>query len=160
MLHITICAIGKLGQDWLRQGCGEYAKRLAPFCKLNVIELPEHRLPEKPSAAQIAQALEAEGKAMLAKIPPGSFVAALCVEGEGITSEELAQTLTRLPVQGVSSLCFLIGSSHGLAQECKAKARLRLSLSGLTFTHQLARLLLLEQLYRGFCIAGGIGYHK
>ena len=159
MLHIHILAVGKLGQDWLAEGCAHYRQLIAPYFKLQITELPAHRLPGSPSAAQIEQALAAEGELIRAKVPKGGFAIALCPEGQAFSSPGFSSLLERCAGQGQPPV-FVIGSSHGLCPTIKKQAQLSLSLSGMTFPHQLARLLLLEQIYRGGCILCGGKYHK
>ena len=125
-----------------------------------MIELAEERLNDTPSAAQITAALDAEGKRILAKIPVGAAVIPLCIEGKEMPSPALADTLNRLAVDGKSDVVFIIGGSCGLSDAVKAAATLRLSMSPMTFPHQLARVMLLEQIYRAFQISNGGKYHK
>ena len=160
MLNVTVLCVGKLKEAYWRDAAAEYTKRLGAFCKFQVIELDEERLPEKPSDGQIASALAAEGKRMAAKIPTGAAVAALCIEGKPCSSERLAEQLEEWAVGGTSQVVFLIGSSHGLAPEMKARASWRLSMSPMSFPHQLARVMLLEQIYRAMNIRSGGKYHK
>ena len=138
----------------------EYTKRLAAYCKLEIIELPEQRLPQTPSQGEIDQALEKEAALIEARIPQGAAVIALCVEGKPLSSEQLADYLGRLTVSGTSRLCLLIGGSCGMAERVKQRAALRLSMSPMTFPHHLARVMVLEQLYRALNIAAGGKYHK
>ena len=142
------------------EAVAEYGKRLHRFCRLDILELPEERLPESPSPAQIQQALSKEAEAIRGKIPPSSSVVALCVEGRMRSSEELAQLLSTWGNRGEKSLVFLIGSSYGLHPSIKSEAWAQLSMSPMTFPHHLARVMLLEQIYRGFQINGGSKYHK
>ena len=160
MLRIQLVCVGKLKEDFYLQACSEYQKRLAPLCKLTVVELPEVRLPDSPSSAQIQAALAQEGGAILEKIPKGAVSVPLCVEGQLLSSLDLARTLERWSVGGVSSVSFLIGGSFGLSPSVKAGAALKLSMSPMTFPHHLARVMLLEQLYRAFQINAGSKYHK
>ncbi|SDN31921.1 23S rRNA (pseudouridine(1915)-N(3))-methyltransferase RlmH [Acetanaerobacterium elongatum] len=160
MISVTILCVGKLKEDYLRAACAEYLKRLGAFCKASVVELNEARLPEKPSQAQITAALAEEGKSILAKIPNGSYTAALCIEGERFTSERLADRMASAAASGKSSLVFIIGGSFGLSDEVKNACALRLSMSDMTFPHQLARVMLLEQVYRAFSINANTKYHK
>lgn len=160
MQSVTILCIGKLKETYLTDGCAEYLKRLGAYCKARVVELPESRLPDQPSPRQIQQALEEEGKELLAKIPAGAWVAALCIEGRQVSSPGLAGLIEEAGLQGRSSLVFVIGGSWGLSDEVKRRAQLRLSLSEMTFPHQLARMLLLEQLYRAYSILHHGKYHK
>ncbi|MCL2857360.1 MAG: 23S rRNA (pseudouridine(1915)-N(3))-methyltransferase RlmH [Oscillospiraceae bacterium] len=159
MLNIHILAVGKLGQDWLAEGCAHYRQLISPYFKLQITELPAHRLPSAPSQAQVEKALAVEGEQIRARLPKGGFAIPLCVEGEQLSSEKLAALLERCAGQGQPP-AFIIGSSHGLCPELKRQASLRLSLSDMTFPHQLARVMLLEQIYRGGCILRGGKYHK
>ena len=125
-----------------------------------MIELPEQKLPDTPSSGQIAAALKKESALIREKIPQGATVIAMCVEGKTMSSEALAQTIGNLTVSGTSKLVFLIGGSCGLDEELKREARLRLSMSPMTFPHHLARVMVLEQIYRALNIASGGKYHK
>lgn len=160
MLRVTLLCVGNLKERYWRDACAEYEKRLSAFCKLSIVELPEERLPDAPSAAQITQVLDAEGKRILAKIPANAAVVALCIEGKEMPSPAIAATLERFANDGKSDVVFIIGGSHGLSVAVKKKATLRLSMSPMTFPHQLARVMLLEQIYRAFQISGGGKYHK
>ena len=155
MHRVKLICFGKLKEPYLRQACAEYEKRLGPWCKLETIELPPAALPDNPSAAQIEQALSAEAKLAGEKILKNASVAALCVEGRQMSSEQFAAWIA-----GQSEIALLIGSSFGLNEELKCRADLRLSLSKMTFPHQLARVNLLEQLYRASQIQTGGKYHK
>jgi 23S rRNA (pseudouridine1915-N3)-methyltransferase len=160
MLNITLLCTGKLKEKFYLEAVKEYQKRLGTLCKLTLLELPEERLPERPSQAQIDAALKKEAAAIRAKIPRQAFLIALCVEGQLLSSEALAAQISAYSVAGNSSLCFLIGSSYGLDPELKAQAKLRLSMSPMTFPHHLARVMVLEQIYRAFKINEGSSYHK
>lgn len=160
MLHIKIICIGKLKEPYLREACAEYQKRLSAFCRLEIDELPAARMPDAPSAAQIDAALAQEGERILARIPSGAYVYAMCIEGAQRPSGQFSAELQKLAVGGVSSVCFLIGGSWGLSEAAKARAQKKLSMSQMTFPHQLARVMLLEQLYRAFEIGSGGKYHK
>ena len=153
-----IC-VGKLKEAYWRDACAEYAKRLGGFCRFSIVELPESRLPDDPSQAQIDAALRAEGEKILAAAK-GGVVIPLCIEGKQISSEEFSQTLDRAAVDGKSSIVLLIGGSYGLWEELKKKGDLRLSMSRMTSPHQLARVMVLEQLYRAMTISRGQKYHK
>ena len=158
MLHVDIVAIGRLKEPWLREGMAEYLKRLSAYCAFQVVELPEYRLPEDPSPAQIEKGLLEEGRAILdraGKVP----LVALCIEGKELSSQGLADLLRERQQTG-GALCFAIGGSRGLSQEVKKRAVFRLSVSPMTFPHQLFRVMLAEQLYRGFSILSGGKYHK
>ncbi len=160
MRSVTVLCVGKLKEKYWRDAVAEYEKRLSAFCRLTVVEVDEERLPESPSPAQIAHTLQAEGKRLLARIPQGAAVYALCIEGRELSSPALAETLDRLAVDGCSHTVFIIGGSWGLSDEVKAAARLKLSMSPMTFPHQLARVMLLEQIYRAAQISSGGKYHK
>lgn len=160
MLGVTIICEGRLKEKYLRDACDEYSKRLGAFCKLNIHELTPKRLSDNPSQGEIENALIAEGKEILSKIPSGAKVYAMCIEGKQMPSEKLAQELMDCAVNGFSNAVFIIGGSFGLSDEVKKRADFKLSMSQMTFPHQLARVMLLEQIYRAFNIAGGGKYHK
>ena len=155
MRRIKLICFGKLKEPWLRAACAEYEKRLQPFCKLETIELNPAPLPDNPSQAQIEQALAQEAQLAQAKIPKNASVAALCVEGRQLSSEQFAAW-----IESQSEIALLIGSSFGLSEALKTQAQLKLSLSHMTFPHQLARVTLLEQIYRASQIQTGGKYHK
>ena len=160
MTNIHIICVGKLKEPFYIQAVAEYAKRLAPYCRLTVTELAEERLPDRPSQAQIDAALRKEAAAIRAKLPPRARVVALCVEGQLLSSPELAKRLRTWEIGPTNQLCFLIGGSYGLDEALKQEAQVRLSMSPMTFPHHLFRVMLLEQLYRGFKINEGSSYHK
>ncbi len=160
MINVNIICIGKLKEKYLVDACAEYCKRLGAFCKINVIELNPVRLPDDPSAAQIADALSREGEQILSKIPSGARVYAMCIEGKQLSSEELSADFGNAAVSGSSSLVFIIGGSFGLADKVKQRADFKLSMSKMTFPHQLARVMILEQIYRAFMIGANTKYHK
>lgn len=160
MLNITVICVGKLKEKFYIAAVDEYKKRLKGCCKLNLIELNEERLPDSPSLAQVESALEKEGRQIFAKVPKNAALIALCIEGKLMDSEALAKQLTAFAVGGKSSLCFVIGGSFGLHSSVKQAAQLRLSMSPMTFPHHLARVMVLEQIYRGFKINEGSKYHK
>ena len=157
-MQIQLITVGKLKEKWLREAYAEYEKRLQRYCRLNLTELPEARLPESPSEGEIHAALTQEGKAILAACR-GKIIA-MCIEGKLRSSEEFAEMLEQCAVSGDSTVSFVIGSSFGLSDEVKRRADLRFSMSPMTFTHQIARILLAEQLYRAFQISTGGKYHK
>ncbi|MBQ6264771.1 MAG: 23S rRNA (pseudouridine(1915)-N(3))-methyltransferase RlmH [Clostridia bacterium] len=159
-MNVKIICPGKLKEQYLRDMCAEYVKRLGAYCKVNIIELTPERLPDVPSQNEIKTALEKEGRQILSKIEKGDRVVALCIEGRMLSSEQLSEKLDGCAVEGGSCVCFIIGSSCGLSDEVKAKADLRLSMSPMTFPHQLVRVMLLEQVYRAFSISAGSKYHK
>lgn len=160
MQKITLLCVGKLKEKFYLDACAEYQKRLTRHCKFELIELPEQRLPENPSEAEIAAALSKEADAIEEKLPRGGAIVALCVEGKPMSSEQLSDTLSRYGAQGASQVTFLIGGSFGLSERVKARADLRLSMSPMTFPHHLARVMVLEQVYRAYQIQSGTRYHK
>ena len=160
MLTVTIACVGKLKEAYWRDACSEYAKRLSAFCRLQIVEVAEERLPDNPSQAQIEAALEEEGHRLLSRIPAGVPMISLCIEGEGYTSQALSKQLSQWTVDGISHIAFVIGGSFGLSPLVKESSRVRLSMSGMTFPHQMARVMLLEQIYRAMQIAAGGKYHK
>ncbi len=159
MLHIRLIATGSLKESYWRDALAEYKKRLGAFAKIDIIELKESRLPDNPSHAEIATALEREADAVLEALLPRSYVMALCVEGKQLSSEELADSLEGV-MNSQGALTLIIGSSHGLSPRVKARADYKLSVSKLTFPHQLMRVLLLETVYRSLSILHGGKYHK
>ena len=160
MQKITLLCVGKLKEKFYLDACAEYQKRLTRHCKFELIELPEQRLPENPTEAEIAAALSKEADAIEEKLPRGGAIVALCVEGKPMSSEQLSDTLSRYGAQGASQVTFLIGGSFGLSERVKARADLRLSMSPMTFPHHLARVMVLEQIYRAYQIQSGTRYHK
>lgn len=161
MLKINIICIGKIKEKYFTDAVAEYAKRLTAFCKFSVIELNEERIRSNtPNEAQIAEVIEAEGRRILQKIGASDYVAAMCIEGKLLSSEELSETLDKAALSGKSTVVFIIGGSYGLSDEVKRRADLRLSMSKMTFPHQLARVILSEQIYRAFEISTNGKYHK
>ena len=160
MLNITIIAIGKLKEQYLRDASAEYQKRLSASCKLNIIELTPEKLSDNPSAKEIENALNNEAKKIIEKIPKGAKVYSMCIEGKQRKSEELSAEIDSLAVEGVSNIVFIIGGSFGLSDEVKKLSAFRLSMSKMTFPHQIARIMLLEQIYRAMQISIGTKYHK
>lgn len=160
MMNLQLICVGKLKERFYIDAVSEYAKRLGAYSKLTITELAEERLPKDPSQAQIDAALAKEADAIRAKLPPRCGTVALCVEGRLYSSEELAGLLTTWTHRGESSLAFLIGGSHGLHPVLKASVWVQLSMSPMTFPHHLARVMLLEQVYRAFKINEGSHYHK
>lgn len=160
MQKVTILCVGKMKEKFYIDAAAEYVKRLGRHCKLEVIELPEQRLGETPSQGEIDSALAREAEMIREKLPKGGAVIAMCIEGKTMSSEELAQRFSRFALEGKSQLTFLIGGSVGLHSSLKGQADLRLSMSPMTFPHHLARVMLLEQIYRGYQILEGSRYHK
>ena len=160
MFSITLLCMGKCKEKFYIAAAEEYAKRLRGTCDFRLVELPEYRLPENPSPAEIAQGLAREAEAIKKAIPRGAWFCVLTPEGRQQSSEELANTLRDVKNAGKSAACFLIGSSFGMDPGLKAAADLKLSMSKMTFPHHLARVMVLEQLYRAFQITAGTRYHK
>lgn len=160
MLSVNIITVGKLKEKFLSDAVKEYSKRLSAFCKLNIIELDETKLFDKASDTEIANALKSESEKILAKVSKDAFVIAMCIEGKMYSSEEFSKLFDKISVEGKSRVDIIIGSSFGLSDEVKKRADLRLSVSPMTFPHQLFRVMLLEQVYRAFQISTGGKYHK
>ena len=160
MISVTVIALGKMKESYMREFCREYEKRLKTLCKLNIIELTPCALPDNPSQKQIETALDEEAARISEKIPTGSYVISLCIEGKQKSSEELAEMFNSVALNGTSSIVFIIGSSFGLSEKIKIGSNERFSMSKLTFPHQMARVMLLEQIYRAFSINNGSKYHK
>lgn len=160
MLDITVIAMGKLKERFFLDSAAEYEKRLKGYCQFKLIELPEVRLPDNPSPAEIHAGLEKEAESIAAKIPKGSWFCIFTPEGKLLSSEALAAKLHDTKLAGKSSLCFLIGSSFGIASRIKDMADFKLSMSPMTFPHHLARIMVLEQIYRAEAIQAGSKYHK
>ena len=159
MLNVTLLCVGKLKEAYWRDACAEYEKRLGAFCRLEIVQLKEERLAENPTDGEIRTALEKEAAQILRQIPPKAYRIALCVEGKQLSSEELSVRLAQI-AETHGEVCLIIGSSFGLADSVKEACDLRLSVSRLTFPHQLMRVLLLETVYRSFQIQKGTRYHK
>ena len=160
MQNIDLICIGKMNAAYFAAGVAEYQKRLGGFCNFRIIELPEATIADKnASDKQIAKALQKEADAILASVRKGAYLVALCVEGKQISSEDLAALLAERAGSGAGDIAFVIGSSHGLDESVKALGK-RISMSPMTFPHQLARVMLCEQLYRAFSINAGTKYHK
>ena len=160
MFEITLIAMGNLKEKFYLSAAEEYEKRMKGYCQFKLLELPETRLPDNPSPAEISAGLEKEAELILSKIPKGAWFCTLTPEGKMLSSEALAAKLTDIKNSGKRSACFLIGSSFGIAQRIKEKADFKLSMSPMTFPHHLARIMVLEQLYRAEAIQAGSKYHK
>ena len=159
MIGVKFITLGTLKESYLREAAAEYEKRLGAFCKMQMIQLKEEKLSDAPSEGEIRQALDREAQKIMAEIPPRAYKIAMCVEGKQLSSEELAAKLEEVS-ERYGDVCFIIGSSHGLSDSVKNACDMRLSVSKLTFPHQLMRVLLLEAVYRGFNIMKGTKYHK
>ena len=160
MFEITLITMGKLKEKFYISAASEYSKRLSGYSRFNLIELPETRLPDDPSTAEIASGLEKEAELIFTKIPKGAWFCVFTPEGKVISSEAFADKLKEVKLSGKSSACFLIGSSFGISPRVKAKADFKLSMGPMTFPHHLARIMVLEQLYRAEAIQAGSKYHK
>ncbi len=160
MFNITLITVGKLKEKFYLSAAEEYEKRLKGYCNFKILELQETRLPENPSIAEINAGLEKEAEQILAKIPKSAWLCIFTPEGKLLSSEALADKITEVKLSGKGSACFLIGSSFGIARCVKDKADFKLSMSPMTFPHHLARIMVLEQLYRSEAIQAGSKYHK
>ena len=160
MLSVQLICVGKLKERFYSDAVKEYAKRLGVFCRLELIELPEERLGDRPSDAEIESALEREAQQIEKKLKRDGTLVCLCVEGIQMDSESFSKLLSDAEQSGRPRISFVIGSSYGLSPRIKNMADLRLSMSKMTFPHHLARVILTEQLYRGFQIKEGTKYHK
>ena len=159
-MKVTIVCVGKLKEKYWRDAIAEYSKRLSRYMKLEIIELADEKAPETMSPAQEAEVKDKEGQRILKNVKDDAFVVALAVEGKMLSSEELADFMAKKGVSGVSHMVFIIGGSLGLSPAVMQRADYALSFSKMTFPHQLARVMLLEQTYRAFSILGGSKYHK
>lgn len=161
MQRIKLICVGKASTAFYAQGIAEYTKRLAPLCKFEAVELAEEQINEKAASDVVVNAaLEKEAGRITAAIPKGATIIAMCIEGKLFSSQELAQKMQEIALSGVGDIAFVIGSSHGLAPSIKQKATYKISISPMTFPHQLARLIITEQIYRAFMIQSGSKYHK
>lgn len=159
-MNVIIIAMGRLKDSFFLNASREYEKMISGFAKISICEIEAVRLPENPSKAQIDAALATEADKIRTKIPPASYVAAMCIEGLQLSSEKFAGIFEKAGNTGKSNVAFIIGSSYGLDDTLKKQADLRMSMSEMTFPHRLARIMLLEQIYRGFSISAGRKYHK
>ncbi len=160
MVEITLLAMGKLKEKFYISAAQEYSKRLGAYCRFQLLELPEVRLPENPSPAEIAAGLDKEAETIFSKIPKGAYLCIFTPEGKALSSEDFAKKIAQVKLSGKSSICFLIGSSFGISPKVKAVADFKLSMGPMTFPHHLARVMVLEQLYRAEAIQAGSKYHK
>lgn len=158
-MRITVVCAGRIKEKYLSAGIAEFLKRLRPFAQVEIREIHEEKMPDEPSEAEKEQVLRREGEKLLKLVPAGSYLFVLDVHGREMSSEELASRLDQLGLSGRSNITFLIGGAFGLSREVRAAADERLSFSQLTFTHQMVRLLLVEQIYRAFKINRGEKYH-
>lgn len=160
MFEITLITVGKLKEKFYLSAAAEYEKRLKGYCSFKLLELQESKLPDNPSPAEITAGLDKEAESILAKLPKGAWFCIFTPEGKLLSSEALAEKIADIKLSGKSSACFLIGSSYGIAQRIKDRADYKLSMSPMTFPHHLARIMVLEQLYRSEAIQAGSKYHK
>ena len=160
MVSIDIVCVGKLKEKYLKDACTEYQKRLSGYCKFTIYELDEYKLPQNPSPLQIKTAVLNEGKKISGKIKKDSLKISLCIEGDMLSSEKLADYIKTSCINGCSHITFIIGGSWGLSEEVKKESDLKLSMSRMTFPHQLARIILCEQIYRCFNMIDSGKYHK
>ena len=158
-MKITIVAAGKIKEKYLTAGINEFLKRLGTFANVKIVEINEEKMKDTPSEAEKQQVLAAEGQRLLKQVPEGSYLFVLDVYGKAVSSEALSEKIQKLGLEGKSSITFLIGGAFGLSEEVRQAADFRLSFSPRTFTHQMIRLLLVEQIYRSFKIARGEKYH-
>ena len=160
MIKVTIIAVGKLKEKYLRDACAEYLKRLGIYAKVNVIEVNEERCSDNQTATEIENVKQKEGQRIIAKIPKASFVVPMCIEGTQYSSEDFAKKIEATAIAGNGEITFIIGGSFGLSDEVKTLGKLKLSFGKLTLPHQLMRVVLLEQIYRAFSILNNSKYHK
>ncbi|MGT2930413.1 23S rRNA (pseudouridine(1915)-N(3))-methyltransferase RlmH [Streptococcus dentasini] len=159
-MKVKVITVGKLKEAYLKDGIAEYRKRLNRFSKIELIELPDEKIPDKASSAEIKQIFEKEAERIMTKVAERDFVIALAIEGDEWSSEEFSQKLADTALRGYSDFTFIIGGSLGLANRVKKRANLLMSFGKLTLPHQLMRLILMEQIYRAFMIQAGSPYHK
>lgn len=159
MMNVTVIAVGRLKESYLRDGCGEYMKRLGAFAKVNVVEIAEERASDNPGQNEINNIIEKEGERIISKIPKGAAVIPLCIEGKEYSSPDFSQLIESISMN-YSHLCFVIGGSFGLSDAVKSLGKYKLSFGKMTLPHQLARMVLFEQIYRAFSISNHSKYHK
>lgn len=159
MINVTLIAVGKLKESYLRDGCKEYIKRLGAYSKIKIIEINEERAGDNPGSNEIKAIIEKEGERIAAKIPKGAVVIPLCIEGREYSSPDFSRLIENISLE-TSQLCFVIGGSFGLSDTIKSMGKYRLSFGKMTLPHQLARMVLLEQIYRAFSISNHSKYHK
>lgn len=160
MLAVKLICVGKMRERFYADAFSEYAKRLQGYCRFELCEIPEQRLSDNPSAGEISAALSREAAEIIKNVPGDAFLTALCVEGKQLPSEGMAKLIADRENSGKPKLCFIIGGSFGLHESVKKRADMKLSMSEMTFPHHLARIMLAEQIYRGFKINEGSRYHK
>ncbi len=159
-MNIRLITVGKIKEKYTQEGIKEYSKRLSRYCSLEIIEIDDEKAPENLSEKEMDLVKQKEGERILAKIPQNSFVIALVIEGKQLSSEELAEKIDNLMIDGISDISFIIGGSLGLSNEVTSRSNFKLSFSKMTFPHQLMRMILLEQIYRAWRIIKNEPYHK
>ncbi|WP_372996279.1 23S rRNA (pseudouridine(1915)-N(3))-methyltransferase RlmH [Lutispora sp.] len=159
-MNISIITVGKLKEKYLKEAVSEYSKRLSKYCKLEIIEVPDEKAPETMSRAEEEAVKQKEGQAVLKHVKNDTYVVALAIDGKMLSSEGFSEFINSLGIRGKSNIAFIIGGSLGLSDEVLRRADYKLSFSPMTFPHQLMRVILLEQIYRGFKIMRGEVYHK
>ena len=159
-MKITLITVGKIKEKFYTEAITEYSKRLSRYCKLEIVQVTDEKTPDHASETVCRQIKEKEGERILAQVKDGAYVIALAIQGKKLTSEQLAGKMEQLGVSGCSQIVFVIGGSLGLSDEVLKRADYRLSFSDMTFPHQLMRVILLEQVYRGYRIMMGEPYHK
>ncbi len=160
MLKIKIIAVGKIKEKFYTDACNEYIKRLGAFCSVSVTEIQEYKCADNPFESEILMVIKKEGEKILSAIPDGAYVMPMCIEGKALSSTQLADKIEQVSVDGSSTICFVIGGSFGLDDSVKKRGNFNLSMSPMTFPHMLARVMLLEQIYRALSINKGTKYHK
>lgn len=159
-MKITVAAVGKIKEKFYVDALAEYSKRLSRYCKLDIIQVADEKTPDKASETEERLIKQKEGERLLAQIKDGAYVIALAIDGNMLDSVELSEKIDKLGVTGTSQIVFVIGGSLGLSDQVMRRADYKLSFSKMTFPHQLMRVILLEQIYRGFRISSGEPYHK
>ena len=159
-MNIKIIAVGKIKEKYIQEGIKEYSKRLSRYCSLEIIEIDDEKAPENLSDKEMEIVKQKERERILSKVAQNSYVIALVIEGKQLSSEDLAKKMQDLMIDGQSDVCFIIGGSLGLSDEVIAISNFKLSFSKMTFPHQMMRMILLEQVYRGWRIIKGEPYHK
>ena len=159
-MNIKIIAVGKIKEKYIKEGIDEFSKRLSRYAKLEIIEVNDEKAPENLSGKEMENIKQREGDRIISKIPQSSFIISLEIKGKQINSEELSKKMEKLMIDGVNDITFIIGGSLGLSKEVSSLSNYKLSFSKMTFPHQMMRLILLEQIYRGFRIMKGEPYHK
>ena len=159
-MNIDIICVGNIKEKYFTDAIKEYKKRLTPYVNIEIIEVDEYKLPNKHSDSQILEGMEKEADQILSKIKERAYVVPLCIEGKQIGSEEFADKIEKVTIEGYSDIAFIIGGSYGLHQKIKSKGQMKLSFSKMTFPHQLMRVVLMEQIYRAFRILRNEPYHK